>query len=86
MTKIMDALTTARKIDIYLAWQKIADGRIQIRRYSPNAYDSELKLFEKRTPKALQWLEEHGHPEWPCKPNGKPFMTRYKGPGSCEKI
>lgn len=63
----------AREINIYLAWQSISDGRKQIRRYSPNAYHKEIKLFEPFSSKAIAWLEKHNHPEWPACQGLEPY-------------
>jgi hypothetical protein len=73
---------SARKINIYLAWQTIKDGRRQIRRYSPNAANSELKLFETASQKAIDWLEKANHPEFPyCvgKETTAPYHVAYIG-------
>lgn len=73
----------ARRVDIYLAWQTISDGRKQIRRYSPSAKPSELKLFEPVSKAAIDWLASHGDPEYPdCLSHIPihPYLVAYIGP------
>ena len=69
-----------RRVPIYLAWQKISDGRLQIRRYSPNAKASEIKLFEPSSKAAITWLSENNNPQYPdCTPPLKPYQVVYIG-------
>jgi len=88
MNDISKVFENARRIDIFLAWQTISDGRKQIRRYSPNASNSEIKLFEPATKKAIDWLEENQNPEWPnINLDVKiPFDTFYVARNSCKRV
>lgn len=58
-------------IRIYLAWQRIADGRAQIRRWSPDRASPLGKCqphflgFERQASDSLAWLTAHGEPTWP---------------------
>ncbi len=56
-------------IRIYLAWQRIADGRAQIRKWSPDRISPNggysFLGFESQTKEALAWLAENGEPTWP---------------------
>jgi hypothetical protein len=89
MNDISKVFENARKIDIYLCWQTIADGRKQIRRYSPNASNNEIKLFELQSKKAINWLNDNGDPEWPditASTNSLPYDTFYIGKNSCKRV
>jgi len=83
---ILHVLEQSRRIDIYLAWQIIADGRKQIRRYSPHAVPDELKLFEPQSDKAIKWLESNDNPIWPCVAHGDAYTTVYIGVKTCGKV
>jgi hypothetical protein len=48
---------------IYLALQTISDGRIQVRRYSPDS-EKTTPVFEPRSDKAKEWLIRAGKPKW----------------------
>lgn len=58
-------------IRIYLAYQRIADGRVQIRRWSPDRVSPTGRAgqkflgFEKQSSQATAWLAAHGEPTWP---------------------
>ena len=58
-------------IRIYLAWQRIKDGRVQIRRWSPDravnsAQNKYVFLgYERQSVGALLWLGKAGEPTWP---------------------
>lgn len=58
-------------IRIYLAHQRISDGRVQIRRWSPDRVSPIGKAdplflgFEKQSSQATAWLAAHGEPTWP---------------------
>ncbi len=90
MNDIRKVFERARRIDVYLAWQTISDGRRQIRRYSPHAFNSELKLFEPATKSAIEWLESNNHPDFntvnKIDPGYPPYRVFYKEDGSCEKV
>ncbi len=49
-------------VRIFLAWQTIADGRRQIRKWSPDT--RKFFGYEKQTFKALDWLKWNKNPEW----------------------
>lgn len=59
------------QLRIYLAWQCIADGRVQIRRWSPerfaNAAQSKYMFlgFEAQSAQATAWLAANGEPTYP---------------------
>ena len=90
MKDVIKAFEAARRVDVYLAWQTISDGRKQIRRYSPHAFNSELKLFEPISQKAIEWLEKNNHPDFntvnKIEPGYKPYRVFYIGKESCGKI
>jgi hypothetical protein len=90
MNDIRKVFENARRVDVYLAWQTISDGRKQIRRYSPHAFNSELRLFEPANKQAIQWLEQNGNPDFntvnKIEPGYAPFRVFYIGKDSCEKI
>lgn len=60
-----------RTIRIYLAHQRIADGRVQIRRWSPDRVSTIGKAgplflgFERQSSQATAWLAANGEPTWP---------------------
>jgi len=91
MLSIQYIYEKARRIDIYLAYQKIADGRIQIRRYSPNAHNKEIRLFEPVSDRAIKWLEDNGCPDFDkidqFNPSGSaPYDVFYIGDRSCNRV
>lgn len=47
----------------YLAWQRIADGRAQVRRWSPD--EPGFLGYEKQDTHSLAWLQANGEPTWP---------------------
>ncbi len=59
------------QIRIYLAWQRIKDGRVQIRKWSPDRLENRVQNhymflgFEAQSANALAWLQAHGEPTWP---------------------
>jgi len=59
-------------IRIYLAYRRIADGRVQIRRWSRpigcrliGGADPQFHGFEKQSSQATAWLTANGEPTWP---------------------
>lgn len=76
---------------IYLAWQKIADGRAQIRRWSPDRTINHAQNrfvfigFEGQNSQSLAWLAANGEPTWPeCLAASlpkEPFMVRHQDDG-----
>ncbi len=63
-------------IRVYLAWQRIGDGRKQVRRWSPDQPNLFLG-YQKQNPLALHWLSMNGDPLWPnChQPDAEPFQV-----------
>jgi len=51
-----------RKVRIFLAWQTIADGRRQIRKWSPDI--NRFFGYQKQDVYSLDWLKWNGNPEW----------------------
>jgi hypothetical protein len=61
---------------IHLAWQRISDGRLQIRRWSPDHPDTFMG-YQRQNTMALHWLSVNGDPLWPnCHvPDAQPYET-----------
>lgn len=60
-----------QQLRIYLAWQRIADGRVQIRRWSPDRFANAAQNkymflgFEAQSSQATAWLAANGEPTYP---------------------